>query len=645
MFDLFRSREKSVRYVLGAVLGLVALSLVITLIPGYGSGTLGGGDPQLLAEIGDDKLTLTETRQIIEQQRRANRIPPGTESIYIPLIVDQMIADRAVAYQAKRMGFDLTPTELAEAIASTVPQLYQDGKFIGRETYAAFLAQQGMTIPQFEENMRKQVASTRLESLVLEGIVVSPQEVENEFRRVNEKVKLQYFVMTPDKYRAQVVPTEAEMKAVYDQRKSAFMLPEKRSYLLFPIEEQKVAATVAVDDAALRKAYAENLDRFRTPERVRVRHILLKTTDKPAPEVEKARKRMEDLLKQARAGANFADLATKNSEDTGSAIKGGDLDWVVRGQMVPEFEKATFETKPGQISDIVTTVYGFHILKVEAREDAHVKPFEEVQGELRSEVAKAQVFDKMQAAADQIHAALVKSADEATKVAQSFGIAPVDVPATNVGDPLPGVGSSPDFQEAARALQVGGVTPVVSLGPDKLAIGKLTGIVPSRQAQMSEVMDSLRSVVVNEKSQRMYDDRVKEATERLKNANGDIASVAKQMGFELKTSDALARGASLDGVGMMVQVEEAYRKNPGETFGPVGAAGGSAFMKVVEKVPADLTQLEAQRAQISGQIKAQRARDRRELFVDGVVAELIKEKKIKKYEDNIKRLTSSYSGS
>lgn len=642
MFDLFRSREKTVRYLLGAVLGIVALSLVITLIPGYGGGGMGGGDQQLLAEIGDDKLGIAEARQLISREIQGNRIPRGTEAIYIPLIIQQMIADRAVAYQARKMGFTLTEAELAEVIASTIPQLYQDGKFVGREIYARFLAEQGMTIPQFEENMRKQVASTRLESLVLEGVVVTPAEVEDEFKRQNEKVKLSYFVMTPDKYRAQAAPTDEELKAAYERRKASLRIPEKRAYVVFPIEEQKVAATVQVDENAMRQAYQQNMDRFRTPERVHVRHILLNTTGKSKEEVEKIRRRMEDLLKQARSGADFAALATKNSEDPGSAVKGGDLDWVTRGQMVPEFEKASFATKVGQISDIVTTVYGFHILKVEAKEEARVRPFDEVKGELRAEVARAKVYERMQAVADQIRTALLKSPAEAEKIAQGAGITPIEVAPTTVGDPIPGVGASPEFNEAVASLQPGGVTPVVNMGADKLVVAQLKQIVPSRQAEMSEVLDALKAAVINEKVQRIFDDRVKEAGERLKSANGDLASVARQMGFDVKTSDTVTRAGAIDGVGTMVQVEQAFTGNVGETFGPVSVQGGAALFKLVEKAPADLTQLATQREQIITGIKSRRARDRRDLFVDGVVEQLTKSGKLKIYEDNIKRLASAY---
>lgn len=645
MFDLFRSREKTVRYLLGFILGLVALSMVITLIPGYSGGMFGGAkDQRVIAEIGDDVLTADEVRQTLTRQMRDNQIPRGMESVFVPMMIQSMVAERAVAYQAQKMGYTLNEKELAEAIANLLPQLFQDGKFVGRDVYANFLMQQNLTIPQFEANVRKQAASTRLESLALEGIIVSPAEVEAEFRRANDKVKISYFVMTPDRFNSQVSVSQEEIQAAYDSQKANLKTREKRGYLVFPVDEQAIAATIQMDEDRLKQYYGANIDRFRTPERVRVRHILLMTTNKPKDEVEKIRKRAEDLLKQVKSGGDFAALAQKNSEDPGSAAKGGDLDWVVRGQTVPEFEKPAFSMKPGQISDIVTTMYGFHILKVESKEEARVRPFDEVKNELRAEAARAQVYEKMQTLADQIHAALAANPAEAERIAVQNGITPLRVDPVNAGDPIPGVGADPEFQAAVSGLPVNGVTPVMTIGNNKLVIAKVTQVVPPQQMPLAEAANQIRNELVRTKAQRLFDDKVKEATERAKTAGGDLAALARQMGFDVKSPDAVSRTSNIEGLGTGVQLEQAFTANPGAIVGPVSASGGTAFVKVIEKLPTDLTQLAAQRGAITQQLKARRAQDRRDLFVDGIVSELTKGKKIKVYEENIKLLSSAFSG-
>ncbi len=644
MFDLFRSREKSVRYFLGFLLGLVALSMVITLVPGY-SGLVGGGsaNPQVIAEIGDETLTIADVRRVLDRELRGNRIQRGMESIYVPMFVQQMVSERALAYQAKRMGFNLTEAELSEAIASLIPQLFENGKFVGKDVYAAFLAQQSMSIPEFESSVEKQALASKLLSLAIEGVVVTPAEVETEFRLQNEKVKISYFLIEPGKFTAQAAPTEQEMRAFYQQRKSAYVTPEKRGYLIFGIDENMVAATVAVPEPAIQLAYQQQQERFRTPERVEARHILLMTTDKPAAEVEKLKAKAQDLLKKIKAGGDFAQLAKDNSQDPGSAIKGGDLGWLVRGQTVPEFEKTAFSLQPGQTSDLVTTQYGFHIIQVSKKEQAHLRPITEARNELRAELARTQVYEKMQSLAEQIRTALIRSAAEAEKLAQANGIAAARVASAGAGDPLPEVGVSPDFRDAVGTLPKGGVTGIISIGDNKLVVAQVSDIFPSRPSTFEEASAQIRAQLSSQRAQNLMEDKVKEIEARLK-ASPDLAAVAKQDGFTVSTSEALSQSGTIQGVGPMVQLEEVFKRNPGEVVGPVRLSAGVVFAKVIEKIPADLTQLAATRSILLNGIKSRRAQQRREVFSEGIVNQLMKEKRVKVYDENIRKLSESYKG-
>lgn len=646
MFDLFRSREKSVRYLLGALLTLVALSMVITLVPGYGSGWGGGGssDPTLLAEIGDQKVTATDVRQLL--QREKGSIQRGMEQFYIPIAVQQMVAQRAVAYQAARMGMKVTDEELANNVRSMLPQLFENGKFVGNEAYAGFLAQQNFTIPQFEENVRMATLETRLETLALEGTVVTPSDIENEYKHRHDKIKIAYFGISADLFKNKVSVTPEELKAFFEKNRPLYQLPERRSYVIFPIEEAKVADLVHVDDATLQKMYNQNLDAYRTPERVRASHILLKTLDKSPAETEQIRKKAEDLLKQIRGGANFAELAKKYSEDNavngGSAAKGGDLDWVVRGQTVPEFDKAAFSMAPGTVSDLVKTTYGFHIIKVFAHEQAHLQPFPEVRDQIARDAKRGMVFEKMQTLADQIRGELVKSTADAEKLAAANNIVPVRAENVAPGDPIQEVGINPQFTDAAAGLPKNGVTPVVQIGQDKLVVAQVTGIQPAHPAEFSDVEGKVKDALLAQKAQEATQNAIKEATAKVKASGGDLASVAKQFGADVKTSDLVDRDQAITGIGSASTVGEGYERNVGDTFGPIPTPNGTFFCKLIEKEPADLTALAANRATLIQELKSRRANERRELFGDGVVQALIKEKRVKIYDDNIKKLIASY---
>ncbi len=237
---------------------------------------------------------------------------------------------------------------------------------------------------------------TKIQNLALEGMIVTPEEVEREYRKKNEKVKVEYISLTPQKFLSQATATPEEVKNYFQQHRANYSIPEKRSYDLIVVDQERIAAGVNLGDDDLRKLYQSNQDRYRTPERVHARHILLKTTDRPKEDLPKIEAKAKDLLKQIKSGADFAELAKKNSDDPGSATKGGDLDWVVRGQTVPNFEKAAFALKPKETSDVIKTEYGFHIVQVLEKQDARVKPFDEVKKELAEEGKKRIVNDKIQ---------------------------------------------------------------------------------------------------------------------------------------------------------------------------------------------------------------------------------------------------------
>lgn len=641
MFDLFRSREKTVRYLLGGLLMLVAISMVVTLVPGFGSGSLGGRSENVVAKVGDDEVTIPELRSLMQQQIQGKTFSPEMAQFYVPVLVQNVVAERATVYESSRIGFRINNQELADNIIAQIPQLVEGGKFVGNQTYAAYLSQMNMTIPQFEENFRKQMLLTRLQNMVLEGIIVTPSEVEDTFKKNNEKIQIALVGINPDKFKGQATTTPAEIQDAFNKARQTYRKPEARNFVLFAVEDQKIGQQVQTDEGALRRAYTAERERFRVDERVKIRHILVMTQDKPKEEVEKLRKKAEDLLRQVKSGADFGELAKKNSDDPGSKEKGGDLGFVIKGQTVAEFEKMAFSMKPGDISNLVQTTYGFHILKCEGHEPARIRAFDEVKGELAAEVARSQVAELAQKAANDIRAALVKSVEEAEKTAQKYGIAPVRVEKASKGDPIPEVGANADFEDTAYRLPKDGVTNLIAAGP-KTVVARVTGIIPPRLAELAEVQEQVRSGLLAQKTQQMLLDKVKEFQEKLKSLNGDLAAAAKATGLEVKTPPAFARGGQVEGIGGAMSIADAFTKEVGATGGPIPTGSGTYFYKVTEKIPADLTELAKQRGDILQQLKMRKARERKELFEDGLVNYLVKEKKVKINDEAVKRLTGTY---
>lgn len=641
MFDLFRSRDKAVRYLLGALLGLVALSLVITLIPGFGSTK--GAPEQVVATIGDTELTVRQVQAAVQNALRGKQIPNEMIQFYIPQFIDQMITERAVAYQAARMGFQITDQELANAIRSMLASYFPAGE-IKNEDYARFLAQQGTTIPEFERNVRQNLLLLRLQNIAMEGVVVTPAEVEAEYKRRNDKVKVDYIAYTPKDLRSQVTVTAEEVKTYYETQKAQFNTPEKRAITILIADEQKIGASLAIDEARLRAAYNASIDKYRTPERVKVRHILIKTTDKPKEEVAKLEAKANDLLKQIRAGADFAELAKKHSDDPGSAAKGGDLDWVTRGQTVQNFENAAFSLKPKEISNVIKTEYGFHILQVLDKEQARVKPFEEVKDQLAAEIRRQAVFDRMQQAMDSARAELVRTPQAAEQIAAKYGLSVVKVEKAAASDPLPEVGVHPELSGALATMKAGEVTPVAQVSPTKLAVAVVNQVFPSRPSEFAEVENEIRERLISFKTQKLSEQKIKEATEKFKAPGADLKALAKAYGLEVKTTDFFSADGAAEGIGPASYLAEAFTKPAGSTVGPFTIGNQVFLARVKEKQPADMSKLAAERDSIVLALKRRKAAERKELFEDGLLTQLIKEGKVKKYPENINRVVQLYRG-
>jgi len=642
MFDLFRSRDKAVRILLGGLLLLVALSMLTYLVPSYNTG--GSSSDLVIAQIGKDTLTLPEVQQVIQMSMRGRQMPPEIMSFQVPRMVDNLVTERALAFEAQRLGFKVSDEELAAAIRQTLPQLFQDGKFAGKDAYAAVLAQQNISIPQFEAEMQRQLLVTKMRDIALEGTVVTPQEVEQEYKRRNEKVRIGYVKIAPDKVSAEAKPTEEELRKYYDGNKPLYQTPEKRNLGVIVIDQAKLEQTIQPSEADLLRLYNENKDTYRTPERVNVRHILLKTSEKDPKQEAAVKAKADDLVKQLRGGANFAEMAKKYSEDPGSASKGGEYDGVVRGQMVPEFEKAAFTLKPGEISDPVKTTYGYHILQVISHEQAQLKPFAELKAQLAEEYRKQRVNDLMQQTSDKAEAALRKDPLHPEKVASELNVQYAKAENIGVGDTVPEVGTNKEFNDSIETLKQGDVSQPILVTGNKIAMAVCLGLTAAHPAGFDEVQEKVRQAVIRDKTNKLLDEKANQLAAKARANGGDLAAAAKSMGLEMKTSEPVDRAGAIEGLGSASMLPDAFTKPAGTIFGPNGVSDSRVVGKVLEQVPPDPAGLAAQRAAIRDQIKGQKSQSRNTLFEEGVREALTKEGKVKVHQDVLDRLIANYRG-
>jgi peptidyl-prolyl cis-trans isomerase D len=636
MFDLFRSRAKAVRIMLGAMLGIIALSMLVYLIPGTGVTAAADSNDQVVAEIGGSNVTIAEIQQQLKNALQNQRLPPEFAATYLPQLVDQAIAERALSYEAQKLGFRISDRDLAETLRS-FPAASQ-----GPEIYRQTIEQQyGTTVPDFEDNVRVKSYEDSIVNLAEEGIIVTPAEAEAEFRRRADKIKLEYISFDASKLAPTIKLTPEEVNAYFERNHTFYSLPETRSFQMIVADQGKVSQSISITDTPVQSFYNSHLDQYRTPERVHARHILLSTTNKPKEEVPKIQAQAEDLLKQIKAGGDFAELAKKNSQDPGSAQKGGDLGWVSRGQMVKNFEDAVFSLKENQYSSVITTEYGFHIIQVLEKQAPRVQPLDEVKNQIVTTLKNQSVFDRMQELTDQAHADLVKAPHDAQQIAAKLNLSFVNEPAYTPGQPLQGFGTDQQIGATVATLKAGEVSPVIQVGNQQLVVAVLVGTNPPHPAKLSEVEGRVRSDATKLRASELVKVKSAEAAKLLK-GNGDMQAAAKAVGGEVKSTDFFSRSGAAEGIGAASSLKDAFDKPVGTVIGPLAVPSQTIVAKVVERQTVDMSKFAQERDSIVLQLKSKKANDRVSLLQDSVLSDLIRHGKVKKHQAVIDRLIAQY---
>jgi peptidyl-prolyl cis-trans isomerase D len=642
MFDLFRSREKAVRILLGAILVLVSLSMLTYLIPNYNSGGTSGND-QVIAEVGKQVITTADVQKAMQTSQQQRQLPQELLPTFVPQMVDDMITERALAYEAQRMGFQVTDQQVRDAIRQMAPNLFPNGNFVGKEAYAAMLAQNGVSIQDFESDLRRQILITRLRDIAVEGTVVTPAEIEQEYKKKYEKIKVEWVELKPEMFTKDSQPTDQDLHNYFNANKAGYQTPEKRDLAVLLADQTKLEATFTPTDTQLQALYNQNKDSFRTPETVDVQQILLMTQGKPASEDAAIKAKAEDVLKQAKAGADFGELAKKYSDDPGSKDKGGLYSGVTRGQMVPEFEQAAFSLQPGQISDLVKTQYGYHIVKVLKHDQPRLKPFEEVKAQLTDQFKKQHAAQEMQEIADKAQAALMKDPDHPEKVAADFNMQLIRASGLEAGKPVPEIGTNADFDQSIIGLKKGDVSSAVALPNNRIALAVVTNVIPARPSTFEEVEGQIRDLITNNRSRQAVQKKADELLAAVKTDGGDLDKAAKSLGLPAPTtSPEVERTGTVEGIGTAQYLSDAFGKPDGSIFGPVATPTGTLVGKVVGHVPADISKFAQERDSIRDQIKSQQARDRNSLFEAGLREDLRRRGVIKVHQDVLNTLIAQY---
>jgi len=625
-------------------LGLVVLTFIAFYIPSFLDttqvGTASASD--VVATVNGRDIRGLDYQRRYQNQMMAYQQQYGgsiNEQLLRQLGVDQqilqqMVDEQAALAEAERQGLRVSDEELAQQIFS-IPALQENGRFIGEARYEQLLMSQNppMNKGDFEENLRRSMMIDKLRSAVTGWLAVTDADVEREYKNRNEKVKLQVVAITADKFRDKVTVTDADINSYYTAHQAEYRKGEQRKirYLLIDRDQLRSRATVTPQD--IESYYSSNVQQFQTPEQVRASHVLLKTEGKDEATV---RKQAEDVLKQAKApGADFAALAKKYSEDEGSKATGGDLDYFPKGRMVPEFEQAAFAMQPGQISDLVKSQFGFHIIKVVDKKPAATRTLDEMRTQIQQTLQAQRVEQQMTDRTRDLDARITKPADLDT-VGKEAGVTVAESGFFAREDPIPTLGPAPEVAAQAFQLKDGEVSKALQSprGPVYITTtGKRDPYVP----KVDEVKDRVREDVIKVKAADLSKQRAGEIASALRAAK-DFAAAAKAQGLEAKDTQLIARGSPLPDIGVSPEVDKvAFGLPSAGVSEPIATANGSVIVRVAERQ--DVTPDAVRQAKES--FRTQLLNEQRELFFASYMSKAKQGMKIQVNSDVARRITGA----
>jgi len=636
MLKTMRASFHQLKWTLFAVIIVFVLGFVFFSGSNWGGGT----SNQVIAKMGNDQVSAVEFSRIYENQiQRYRELYKGTFSpelaraLDLPRQVLDGIIDRKLRLEAvKRLKLTVTDEELARSIAS-LPYFQENGQFIGAQKYSERLRLAGMFPETFEEGVREDLLVGKYSALVKAGVAIPEADVRREFSAKNDKATIEYILVPSSRLESAVEPSEADLKAYFEKNRERYRAPEQRraNYLL--VDKLKVRAKMPITDAEIRAEYEAKKATFAVPEQVNASHILVAVDSKAGPDADaKAKAKAESLTARAKAGEDFAKLATENTDDPSGKENGGQLPAFGRGQMVAEFEQAAFDMKPGEIRGPVKTNYGYHVIKLTAKTAAGTRTLEEVRpslsGDLAEKKAEAETERLARDLAAKVRALKTKSDEELRKL-QSDVVTYNSTDWFSRNGPIAGIGANADVSNEAWRLAVGdtSTTPIAtSRGPAFIRP------LAARPAGIQPFGEVRAAVVENWKAER----REKDALEKLEPAARELgsgttlAALAPRYETEVKTTPEFGPQGPVPDLGAAPRLLEAvFKTRAGQAGPPVAVPSGFVLFRVITRSQANPAVFATQKAQLVETLRAKEA----ERLIRAVVAQMRADRKIEINEE------------
>lgn len=598
MITVMRQYMKALHIFLWLVVG----SLVLTTFFVWGKGGFNGGSTDGVAVVNGETIPIERYQQLYQayvarySQMYPDRFTPDmADRLGLrQQVVNDLVQEALVVQRAKAEGFEVTDEELNAQIQA-IPVFQQNGVF-SVKLYQEFLRRRGTTAAVFEAEIRRDLTRFKVESAVRAGVKVSDAEVEQTFAYRRERVRAAWAVVDVPAIMAKTAASGPEIEAYLKDNSSEFQRPERRRVQYVLMDTKDVVRPIP--EAEVEKYYRDHAAEFETPPQVQVAHVLVRVPETGGSEAEgRAKAKAEDLIRRARAGEDFAKLAKDTSEDPGTAGKGGEIGWITKGQVIPQFEDAAFALRKGDVTGApVRTQYGYHVIKALDVRAGGKKSVKEAAPQIRAKIITERIEKESMTKARQARPALQAAKDFAAE-ARKLGLEPRESILSR--STVKGLDRAETLQDAAFGVAIGGV-PEPMKTPAGVVILKVTEQVPAGVPPLADIRDEVANAVKRKKADAVAVELAKRLAAQA--GSGDLVARAKKDGLQAGDTPLFSRVQPTDRLPTEA-VLAAFRMRVGTISEPVRTPQGYYVVKTLERVAPDPSELVREREQTSLELR------------------------------------------
>jgi peptidyl-prolyl cis-trans isomerase D len=643
MIRFLQKDNRVVKAIFVVIISVACITMVITLVPGvfqdqttnadtYAT-VRGGGLLGRYLGVSSSEITTARVQQTAMQMLQRNHYPEMALPFIMQRVGQSLIQQAIILQEADRLGLQVTDDDLRRFLHTGMfgQVLFPGGQYIGDARYAQIIQDEfGISRKAFEDELKQEMEANRLKAFVTGGVTVSDSEIRQSYKEQGTKIKFQYAVLSTDDLGKTINPTDTELQAFFKQSavRYANAVPESRKIQYIAVSQGQLPGGVPpVTDQETQQYYNQHQSEFRVDDQVKARHILIQVARGADAKTDAAaRQKANDLLKQIKAGADFADLAKKNSDDPGSKGSGGELGFMKHGTTVPDFDKALFSIQPGQTEIVRTPEFGYHILQIEEKQNAHLKSLDEVKAQIVASLTRQKEEQLGQNFAAQVAAEAQKNG--MSKAADAHHLQLITTDYVQQAGIIPGLADGSKVLSQSFASKPGSAPQVASTG-EGFAVFQVTDAKAAHAPAFDEYKSHILQDFREQQLPQLLASKTNELADRAK-AGNDFEKAAKEAGATVKTSDLVGREGQVPDVGQLATAApQLFSLNPGQVSGAINTGRTGIVAKLLQKNEPAADEIAKNFDQTRDGVLSQRREEMFSVFSTNLVDRYQKEKRIR----------------